>query len=61
MKTAFIKTLLYIIAAMMVAGWLVSILFFVTGMFIHILLMAALVLVMQAVILCPKPQRNVAK
>ena len=54
MKTTLAKTVLYIIAAMMIAGWIVSILFFVTGMFIHILLMVALFLVMQAVIITPK-------
>ncbi|RYY55296.1 MAG: hypothetical protein EOO09_11140 [Chitinophagaceae bacterium] len=61
MKTAVIKIVLYVLAAMFVAGWLVSVLFFVTGMFIHILLMAGVFLLMQGVILCPKPQRNVAK
>lgn len=61
MKTALIKTILYILAAMMVTGWIVSMLFFVTGMLVHILLIAAVLFVMQATIICPKPQRNVVK
>jgi len=54
------KTLLFVIAAMMVAGWMVSLLFFTTGMFIHILLMVALFLFMQAIIISPKttPDRH---
>jgi len=61
MKTTLLKTVLYIMAAMMVAGWIVSILFFVTGMFIHILLLVALFLIMQGIIITPRPQRDVIK
>ncbi|MET0638252.1 MAG: DUF5670 family protein [Chitinophagaceae bacterium] len=55
MKTVFTKRVLYFIAVLMIAGWVASLLFFVTGMFVHLLLLLAVFIVMQATIITPKP------
>ncbi len=50
------KRILYIISILFVAGWLVGVMFFTVGMFIHLFLIVALLFTLQAIIITPKPR-----
>jgi hypothetical protein len=53
----FMKLVLYILAALLAASWVIGFFIFKTGMFIHILMIMAALLLMQAIIINPKPNR----
>jgi len=48
---------LYILAALLAVSWIVGFFIFKTGMFIHVLMITSALLLMQAIIINPKPSR----
>jgi hypothetical protein len=53
----FMKLALYILAALLAASWIIGFFIFKTGMFIHVLMIIAILFLMQAIIINPKPSR----
>lgn len=52
------KLALFILAALLAASWGIGFFVFKTGMVTHILMITAALLLMQAIIISPKPQQN---
>jgi hypothetical protein len=52
MKLAF-----YILAALLAAAWVIGVFIFKTGTLIHVLMITAVLFLMQAIIISPKPGR----
>jgi len=48
----------YFLAIALMIGWLTALLFFKTGGFIHILLLAAAISWIQGIIICPKSTKG---
>jgi hypothetical protein len=55
----FMKLTLYILAALLATSWVIGFFIFKTGMFIHVLMIIAVLFLMQAIIINPKPNRPV--
>jgi hypothetical protein len=53
------KRILYTLAIILIITWVLGVFIFTAGMFIHILLIVAAILCMQAIINRPKPQQNI--
>ena len=53
----FMKLAFYILAALLAASWVIGFFIFKTGMFIHVLMITAVLFLMQAIIINPKPNR----
>jgi cytochrome c oxidase subunit IV len=51
------KLVLCILAVLLAASWVVGFFIFKTGMFIHVLMIMAALLLIQAIIISPKPNR----
>ncbi|HKZ65068.1 MAG TPA: DUF5670 family protein [Chitinophagaceae bacterium] len=50
------KLALYIMAALLIVAWIIGVFIFNAGMIIHIFIIAAVLFLMQAIIINPKPQ-----
>ncbi|HKO81105.1 MAG TPA: DUF5670 family protein [Chitinophagaceae bacterium] len=53
------KLVLYIVAALLAAAWVIGFFIFKTGTMIHVLMISAILFLMQAIIISPKRNRIV--
>lgn len=52
------KRALFVVAALLTASWIIGFFILKTGLLIHVLMIMAALLFMQAIIISPKPQQG---